>query len=261
MNYSRLLEGKYAVVTTGARGIGKAIAKVFAEHGAIVAVGGKNRTSLEETEQELCALSPGSKGIYCDLGKKEDVDAFCRQISDSFGQIDILVNTVGINHHVITHEVEEEELLQLFETNYMSGFRCAKYFLPGMMEKRKGSIINISSIHGDQTMPGYMMYASTKGAMNAATRAMALDYADYGIRINVISPGLILSDAIMDEVQACKSEQERKDLLDLFERMQPLPPGKMEDVANTALFLASDMSAYITGQTIFVDGGATIKAH
>lgn len=261
MNYSRLLEGKYAVITTGARGIGKAIAKLFAEHGAIVAVGGKNRTSLEETVQELCAISPGSKGFYCDLGKKADVDAFCRQISDSFGKIDILVNTVGVNHHIITHEVEEAELLQLFETNYMSCFRCTKYFLPGMMEKGKGSIINISSIHGDQTMPGYMMYASTKGAMNAATRAMALDYAEYGIRANVLSPGLILSDAIMDEVEACKTEQDRKELLELFDRMQPLPPGKMEDIANTALFLASDMSAYITGQTILADGGASIKAH
>ncbi len=261
MNYSRLLEGKYAVITTGARGIGKAIARLFAEHGAVVAIGGRNHSALEDTMEELEKISPQSKGFYCDLGKKADVDAFCQDILAHFGRVDILVNTVGINHHIITHEVEEAELQQLFETNYFSGFRCAKYFLPGMVERRQGNIINISSIHGEQTMPGYMMYASTKGAMNAATRAMALDYAQYGIRANVLAPGLIMSDVIMEEVEACKTEQERKELLELFDRMQPLPPGKMEDIANAALYLASDMSAYITGQTILADGGASIKAH
>jgi NAD(P)-dependent dehydrogenase (short-subunit alcohol dehydrogenase family) len=130
-----------------------------------------------------------------------------------------------------------------------------------MIKAGKGSIINISSIHGDMTMPGYMMYASTKGAMNAATRAMALDYAADGIRVNTISPGLIMSDVIKDEVNACRTDEERRNLLDLFERMQPLPPGSMEDIANAALYLASDMSSYVTGQTLFVDGGASIKAH
>lgn len=261
MNYSKLLDGKHAVITTGARGIGKAIAILFAKQGATVAFGGINNEMLKMTEDEIRETSPDSIGIYCDLGKKEDVDEFCQQILKKFGKVDILVNTVGINHHVTTHEVDEAEMMHLFDVNFLSGFRCAKYFIPSMLNMKKGSIINISSIHGDQTMPGYMMYASTKGAMNAATRAMALDYAEYGIRVNTISPGLIMSDVIKDEVEACKTEEERKELLDLFARMQPLPPGSMEDIANTALYLASDMSNYVTGQTLFVDGGASIKAH
>jgi NAD(P)-dependent dehydrogenase (short-subunit alcohol dehydrogenase family) len=261
MNYSKLLDGKRAVITSGARGIGKAIAKLFAEQGAAVAVGGVNRPALDATIKEIKEISPESFSFYCDLGVKEDVKAFCKEVLDRFGRVDILVNTVGINHHVTTHEVNEEELIHLFEVNYLSGFRCAKSFIPGMIKAGKGSIINISSIHGDMTMPGYMMYASTKGAMNAATRAMALDYAADGIRVNTISPGLIMSDVIKDEVNACRTDEERRNLLDLFERMQPLPPGSMEDIANAALYLASDMSSYVTGQTLFVDGGASIKAH
>jgi NAD(P)-dependent dehydrogenase (short-subunit alcohol dehydrogenase family) len=261
MNYSKLLDGKRAVITSGARGIGKAIAMLFVQHGAAVAVGGINRPALDATIKEINEISPESFGFYCDLGVMKDVEAFCKEILYRFGSIDILVNTVGINHHVTTHEVDEEELMHLFEVNYLSGFRFAKSFIPGMIKAGKGSIINISSIHGDQTMPGYMMYASTKGAMNAATRAMALDYAEYGIRANVISPGLIMSDVIKDEINACKTGEERNNLLDLFKRMQPLPPGSMEDIANAALYLASDMSSYVTGQTIFVDGGASIKAH
>lgn len=261
MNYSKLLDGKYAVITSGARGIGKAIAKLFVEQGAVVAVGGINRTALDATMKDINLLSPESFGFYCDLGVKDDVNKLCREVITRFKKIDILVNTVGINHHVTTHEVDEEELMHLFEVNYLSGFRCSKCFIPGMLEAKKGSIINISSIHGDQTMPGYMMYASTKGAMNAATRAMALDYAKHNIRVNTISPGLIMSDVIKDEVNACRTEEERKELLELFERMQPLPPGSMEDIANATLYLASDMSAYTTGQTLFVDGGASIKAH
>lgn len=261
MDYAKLLDGKIAVITSGARGIGKCIAKMFAEHGAIVVVGGKNRTSLELTMEEICKISPRSKGIYCNSGKKNEVEAFCEEILGGFSRVDILVNTVGVNHHVVAHEVDESELMQLFEINYLSGFRCAKYFIPGMLQQKKGSIINISSIHGDQTMPGYMMYASTKGAVNAATRAMALDYAAFGIRVNAVSPGLIMSDTIQDEIDACRSEAEKSELLELFERMQPLPPGKMEDIANAVLYLASDMSSYTTGQTLFVDGGTSIKAH
>lgn len=261
MNYSKLLKGKYAVITTGARGIGKAIAILFAQHGATVAVGGINKEAMDLTVKELTNISPESFGFYCDLGNKEDISSFCNEIHTRFGRVNVLVNTVGINHHVPTHEVDEEELIHLFEVNFLSGFRFIKSFLPGMLEAKKGSIINISSIHGDQTMPGYMMYAGTKGAMNAATRATALDYAEYGIRVNTISPGLILSDMIKDEVDACKTQEDKNELLELFKRMQPLPPGSMEDIANAALYLASDMSAYTTGQTLFVDGGASIKAH
>ena len=110
-------------------------------------------------------------------------------------------------------------------------------------------------------MPGFGLYAGTKGAMNAAARAMALDYAPYGIRVNTICPGLILSDNMMDEINTYPEGKERDDFMKLLIAMQPLPPGQMEDVSNAALFLASPMSKYTTGEIIMVDGGASIKAH
>lgn len=130
-----------------------------------------------------------------------------------------------------------------------------------MVERGYGNIINISSIHGSMTMPGFGIYAGTKGAVNATARAMALDYAKKGIRVNNISPGLILSDNMQDEILGYPEGEQRERFMEMLRNMQPLPPGKMEDIANAALFLASDMSAYITGQTIFADGGASIKAH
>lgn len=111
------------------------------------------------------------------------------------------------------------------------------------------------------TMPGFLGYAGTKGAVNASARAMALDYAGKGIRVNTICPGLIMSDNLMDEVNSYPEGPQRNAFMTMLEHMQPLAPGRSEDIANTALFLASDMSSYITGQSIMVDGGASIKAH
>lgn len=136
-----------------------------------------------------------------------------------------------------------------------------KAFVPGMLENHQGNIVNISSIHSVMSMPGYMIYAGTKAALNASSRVMALDYARQGIRVNTICPGLILSDVLQDEINSYPAGEARNEFMEMLDRMQPLSPGHMIDIANAALFLASDMSAYMTGQTIMVDGGASIKAH
>lgn len=261
LTYNHLLSGKRAVISTGARGIGKAIALLFAQQGAIVCVGGRNTKMLDATMDEIRKISPDSKGYYVDLSDKDLTEKMAQDVLSDFGGADIIVNTVGVNRHFPAHTYDDETLDSFFESNYKSGMRFMRAFVPGMMERKSGSIINISSIHAVQSMPGYSIYAGTKGAMNASARVMALDYAPYGIRVNNICPGLIMSDVMMDEVYAFPEGEEREAFLKLLRGMQPLPPGKMDDIANTALFLASDMSAYITGQTIMVDGGASIKAH
>lgn len=262
MNYTKLLDGKRAFITTGSQGIGKAIAVLFAQHGASVAVGGRNQNKLSETEAEIRKCSPSSKSYLCDLGVRQQVEETCDRILKDFGGIDILVSTVGVNNcRGPIHEYEEDVLQQLIETNYKSGLRCMKKIVPGMLERHQGNIIHISSIHGIQTMPGFGLYGGTKGAVNATARAAALDYARLGIRVNVICPGLILSDNMMREIEQYPVGEKRDRFLFLLDSMQPLPPGHVEDIANSALFLASDMSAYITGQCIMVDGGASIKAH
>lgn len=261
MDYNNMLKQKRAFITTGARGIGREIALLFARQGAAVVVGGKNLPKLAETMEEIRSVSPQSKGYACNLSDEKEITAVCDQILEDFAGIDILVNTVGINRHGEITEYSMEMIDTMFNTNYKSGLICAQKFLPGMVERGYGNIINISSIHGSMTMPGFGIYAGTKGAVNATARAMALDYAKKGIRVNNISPGLILSDNMQDEILDYPEGEQRERFMEMLRNMQPLPPGKMEDIANAALFLASDMSAYITGQTIFADGGASIKAH
>lgn len=261
LDYNHLLQDKRVFVTTGARGIGKAIALLFARQGARVAVGGRNKAALAQTEQELRAIDPACLGIVCDLSNPADTERACDELLAAWGGVDILVNSVGVNRQGTAHKFDDETLERLLETNYKSGLRCMRRFIPGMLERGYGNIINISSIHSVESMPGFMLYAGTKGAMNAAARVMALDYARKGIRVNTICPGLIMSDAMADEIAGYPAGKERDDFLQMLDHMQPLAPGKMEDIANAALFLASEMSAYVTGQAIMVDGGASIKAH
>lgn len=253
-DYNRLLEGKRVFITTGARGIGKDIALLFAQQGAQVGVGGRNPESLAKTMEEIRVYSPESKGYVVELSSKEQVEQTAGQVLEDMQGVDILVNTVGINVHGRIDECSDELLERMLETNYKSGLRFSRRFIPGMMERRYGIIINISSIHSVATMPGFGVYAGTKGAM-------ALDYADYGIRVNTICPGLIMSDNMMDEVYGYQEGPERDAFMEMLNHMQPLAPRKMEDISDAALYLASDMSSYVTGQIIMVDGGASIKAH
>ena len=261
MDYKKLLDGKRAFITTGARGIGFGIAKLFAEQGAQIILGGRSKPGLEKAIEEILKISPRSKSYLVDMSDEAALNSTCSTILSENGGIDILVNVVGVNRRSPIHEYKDDDLEFLLGTNYKSALICMKHFIPGMIKQGYGNIIQISSIHGSQTMPGFGLYAGTKGALNAVTRAAALDYAENGIRVNTISPGLIMSDMMLDEVNSFPEGKQRDDFLKLLEGMQPLAPGKVADIANTALFLASEMSAYITGQTILVDGGATIKAH
>lgn len=260
-DYNRLLEGKRVCITSGQRGIGKDIAMLFARQGAVLALGGPSEERVSNTLQELLPLAPGSRAYCIDLSNAAQTETACDKILADFGGIDILVSTVGINKHQPIHLCDDETIERFLETNYKSGLRCARKFLPGMIERRSGNLVNISSIHAVMTMPGFGIYAGTKGAMNATARAMALDYAPYGIRVNTICPGLILSDNMMDEIYTYPEGKARDDYMALLTAMQPLPPGDMAAISNAALYLASELSAYTTGQVLMVDGGASIKAH
>lgn len=261
MDYNKLLTGKRVLITTGARGIGRDIARLFASQGAVILLGGRNQGYLEHAVKEIREISPTSKGYLMDLSDEDSMEKCCCDIIDTFGGTDILVHTAGINQRMPLHECAEADLKKMMEVNYFSGLRFAGKMLPGMMERKEGNLIFISSIHAFMTMPGNTMYAGTKGAMVSAARAMALDYASYGIRVNTICPGLILSDVVKDEIKEYPEGDKQKTFIKLLNSMQPLPPGKMRDISNTALFLASEMSSYITGQVIMADGGASAVAH
>jgi NAD(P)-dependent dehydrogenase (short-subunit alcohol dehydrogenase family) len=261
MGWNKLLAGKIALITSGALGIGKEIAMCFAKQGALVIIADINEDALEKTYSELKKISCDSRSFKCDMGNKQEVDSMCKAVINQFGSVDILVNSVGVKKQNPVHLIDEKDFQDMIDINLKSMVRCMKAFVPKMIEKRAGSIVNISSIHAVSTMPNYGAYAATKGAINAIARVAALDYAPYGIRVNTICPGLIMSDAVKTEIAEYKDEKEKREFINLLNNMQPLPPGRVEDIAYAALYLASDLSKYVTGITLMVDGGASIQAH
>jgi len=261
MDYNRLLEDKVALVTSGAMGIGKEIALNFVRQGAKVIIADINREELNKTILLLKDIESECEAFYCDMANKEDINSLEKNVRERFGYIDILVNSVGINERTPVHEINDEVLDRIIDVNFRSGYRLMKAFIPDMIKNGGGRIINISSIHSIMTLPNYGAYAASKGAMNAMARATALDYAKYDIRVNTIALGVIMSDTMKGLYSHIEDEEERLKAYKKHDLSQPLPAGSCEDVANTALYLASDMSRYLTGQVIMLDGGASIKAY
>lgn len=261
MDYNRLLEGRVALITSGAMGIGKEIALVFARHGAKVIIADINKEELSKTLLLIRDITDDSDAFYCDMGNKGDIDALVESIRKRFGYVDVLVNSVGINERTPVHDIEEDVFDRIIDVNLKSGYRLMKAFIPDMIENGGGRVVNISSIHSVMTLPNYGAYAASKGAMNAIARATALDYARFNVRVNTIALGVVMSDTMKALYSHIEDEEERKIAYKKHDLSQPLPAGTCEDVANTALFLASDMSKYLTGQVIMLDGGASIKAY
>ena len=259
-DYAHLLAGKRVFITTAARGIGKSIAILFARQGADIYFAGRNEEYVRGTEEQLQAIRPACRGYVCNLADAEQSEKIAQEVLRDSGGVDVLVCSVGVNCHCPAAEFQDADMMRLLETNYIRGLRFARAFIPGMRQRRWGSVINISSIHSVMTQPTNMLYAGTKGAMNAAARAMALDYAKDNIRVNTICPGVIVSDVFYDDIDKMTPEQYAKFDRDIH-HCQPLEPGKMPDIANAALYFASDMSSYVTGQYLLVDGGTSVMAH
>lgn len=259
-DYNALLRGKTAFVTTAARGIGLSIARLFVRQGATVYFAGRNAGHVQRAQAALQRDNPACRGYVCDLADAGQSEATALEALADSGGFDILVGTVGVNCHCTVEDYADADMARLLETNYLSGLRFARRFMPSL-RARKGSVVFVSSIHSALTQPTNMLYAGTKGAMNAAARAMALDFAKDGVRVNTVCPGLILSDVMRDLMDGMETQAEKEAFLRHCDRCQPLPAGCMEDIANAALYFASDMSAYVTGQTLMVDGGTSVKAH
>lgn len=259
MALAGLLEGKKVLVTAGAAGIGKAIALRFAEQGAAIAIADLDRHKGQATLDELRKWNSSSLFVHADFSNRRDTESALQTVLQKMGRIDVLVNGVGIPSRKPMHEIEEEEWDRVFDTNLKSMYRCCRACIPGMIEAGGGAIVNISSINGLATRPQYDVYSATKGAMLAATKAMALSYAQYGIRVNAICPGLIMSSTVSQEVEENPNQAA---FMEKLNGMQPLGrPGTPEEIADGALFLASSMSSFVTGTYLLIDGGALAQAH
>jgi 3-oxoacyl-[acyl-carrier protein] reductase len=244
----KLLEGKVALVTGAARGIGKAIALKFAAEGADVAF-----TDLvidengKATEAEIVALGVKGKGYASNAASFEDTERVVSEVHKDFGHIDILVNNAGITKDGLMLRMTEAQWDAVINVNLKSAFNFIHALVPIMMRQRGGSIINMASVVGVHGNAGQANYAASKAGMIALAKSVAQEMGPKGIRANAIAPGFIIT-----AMTAQLSEEIRN------EWMKKIPArrgGTPEDIADVATFLASDMSSYVTGQVIQVDGG------
>lgn len=244
----RLLEGKTAIITGASRGIGKGIAKVFAEQGANVAFTYSSSVeAANELEKELNSLGIKAKGYQSNAANFDDAQELAGEVLKEFGSIDVLINNAGITKDNLLMRISEEDFDKVIEVNLKSVFNMTKAVQRTMLKQRKGSIINMSSVVGVKGNAGQTNYAASKAGIIGFSKSVALELGSRNIRSNVIAPGFIET-----EMTAKLSE----DVVDGWRAGIPLKRGGTpEDVANACVFLASDLSAYVTGQTLNVDGG------
>jgi len=250
---SNRLQGKVALVTAAGQGIGRAIAERFAAEGA----------KLIATDLDASKLS-GLKGKLhkLDVRSQSDIEAFGRDVSREFGPLDILVNCAGYVHQGTVLDCTDKDWDFSFDLNVKSIHRMLKTFLPSMVEKNSGSIVNIASaVSSIRGVPNRYVYGATKAAVIGLTKAVAADFIKQGIRCNAVCPGTIESPSLGERITAV-SQETGKSLNAVrqdFVARQPMGRlGTPEEVANLALFLASDEASYITGQAHLVDGGMAL---
>ena len=242
-----MLENKKAIVTGGASGIGEQIVRLFHAQGAAVVIADINREAGSKLAEEL------GERAFCvavDLSEPEDIKRMIHESMEALGGLDILINNAGFGTYGRTHLGDPAVWSKIIDVNLNALFHTCRHALPHLM-KRGGSIINTASISGLAADYGFHAYAAAKGGVINYTRNLAVDYATDNIRVNCVSPGLI-------DTPLTTPMTGNPEVLGVFEQNIPMRrPGQPREVANTFLYLASDMSSYVTGQNIVVDGGMT----
>ncbi len=244
------LEGKNALITGAAQGIGKSIALGMAKEGANVAIADVNIESAQNTSQEVRATGVKSIAIKLDVSNQENVINAFKTITGEFGSLDILINNAGITRDGVILRMKEEDWDAVLNINLKGSFLCSKEAIKIMSKQRSGKIISISSVVAFMGNPGQANYSSSKAGLIGLTKTIAKEYASRGIRANAVAPGFIqtaMTDVLSDEV---KDEMKKAIPLGQF--------GTPEDVTNAVIFLASKEADYITGQVIHVNGGMYI---
>ena len=243
-----MLTGKIAFVTGGSRGIGRAVALSLADAGCDVAVFyAGNHQGAEETVAAIKEKGRNAVAVQVDVSKADQVERAFKEAESTLGKVDILVNNAGITRDNLLMRMKEEDWEQVIDTNLKGVFLCTKAVARTMMKKRSGRIINISSIVGIVGNPGQANYVAAKSGVIGMTKTIAKELAGRGITVNAVAPGYIDTDMTSRLDDTIKEQMLSAIPLGRF--------GKPEDVAEVVKFLASDAAAYITGQTIQVDGG------
>ncbi len=241
------LEGKNALITGAAQGIGKAVALGMAKEGANVAIADVNIENAQSTSQEVSALGVKSIALKLDVSNQENVINSFKTFTGEFGSLDILINNAGITKDGVLLRMKEEDWDAVLNINLKGSFLCSKEAIKIMGKQRSGKIISISSVVAFMGNPGQANYSSSKAGLIGLTKTIAKEYASRGIRANAVAPGFIqtaMTSVLSDEV---KDEMKKAIPLGQF--------GTPEDVTNAVIFLASKEADYITGQVIHVNGG------
>ena len=252
MSVTISLAGKVALVTGGGRGIGKAITRSFAEAGAGVVIASRKLENLQATAAEFADLPGKVVPIACHVGRLDQLEALVRETESRQGPIDVLVNNSATNiGQGPSLAVTDEMLDKMVEINIKAALRLVRLTVPKMIERKRGSVINIASIAGLRPQPGGMLYSFTKAGLIMMTRSWAREFGPHGVRVNAIAPGLVQTDF---SAYFWQDEKHRAHL----ESTQPIRRiGQPDEIGFAALYLASDEASFVTGQVFVIDGGAT----
>ena len=248
------LKGRSALVTGGSRGLGKAMARGFAECGAKVMICSRNETELQSAACEISdRLDAEVRYVVTDMARRDEVDALAAAALEAFGTVDILVNNAGVNTPQPIDEITDEAWDRVLEINLTSIMRLTRALVPAMKAQRWGRVIHISSVLGVGSKPARNAYSASKAALMGLAKASALDLGPHGITVNCIGPGPFLTDMPMSLLSEAEKEE--------FSNVTALKRwGQPRELAGPALLLASEAGSYITGEMLLVDGGAFARA-
>lgn len=242
-----MLNNQVALVTGASRGIGAAIAKALGQQGATVIGTATSASGAEAITAALKAANVNGVGLVLDVTQPEQVDAVLKQIAEQYGDVSILVNNAGITKDTLLMRMKDEDWDAVLNTNLKSVFRMSQAVLRPMMKARQGRIINISSVVGHMGNAGQTNYAAAKAGMTGFTKSMAMEVGSRGITVNCVAPGFIETDMTAELPEEIKAK--------MLERIAIGRLGQVDEIAATVAFLASPGAAYITGETIHVNGG------
>ncbi len=255
------LKDKVAIITGGGRGIGRGIALRFAQEGAAVALADREAAASRQTAEEVRALGGKVLALAVDVGRQAQVRRMVDETASHFGGVDILVNNAGISKVIPFLEMTEEDWDLIMAINLKGAFLCCQAVLPIMVRRGKGKIINMSSQSGKTGNSWYAAYCASKFGLIGLTQSLAAEFAPHGIAVNAICPGVVFTPLWEEQLPdyARKKNLPPGEVKSYLEKRIPMGRlGRVEDVANLALFLASDESEYMTGQALNITGGEEV---
>lgn len=241
------LRDKVVLITGGARGLGRAVALRLVQEGAAVVISGRNQQNLEDTLSLLQQNGGRASAVIADVRRAKDVQDMIDAVIQEHDRIDGLVNNAGVTASALLHEMTEDQWDLVLDTNLKGAFLCARATLPHMIRQNQGAVVNLCSIASHQGQEGRANYAASKAGLMALTRVMAMEGGRHGIRVNAVAPAMAETDLVMNLPS---------DYLDEVRDRKPLGRlGTPDEIADVILFLLSEGAAYMTGETVTVDGG------